>query len=359
VTTRPSQTRSLLPRAAIALTITLGLAACSQSAGQPGGQDDNPDVGTATLEWKAGTSLPFATAEGAAVAAGQDIYLITHDNKTLRLRDGVWTEVGAGPGVELDHSGLAYSGGQLYAVGGLQFGWPGVPSNKLWKWNDATNKWEDTGKNLNTPRGGHATVGTGNRIYVFGGITGTGASGYSDTASVEYIDVQNVAQGWQTVNPGLSVARDHLTAQAVDGRIYVIGGRAAAAGQIASNFNAVRGEVDVFQASTGARLDSDQTPDLPKPRGGMGSALVAGKIVVFGGEGAVTGSIPGLNVFDLTQVLDPVTGTWAEVAALPTPRHGIASASTPDNVGHAIGGSKQMASGHEHDTNEHHVVGLK
>ena len=58
---------------------------------------------------------------------------------------------------------------------------------------------------------------------------------------------------------------------------------------------------------------------LPTPRGGFAAAVLNGRILIIGGEGA--NNTPG--VFAENEEYDPVTDTWRTLSPMTTPRHSI------------------------------------
>jgi N-acetylneuraminic acid mutarotase len=68
---------------------------------------------------------------------------------------------------------------------------------------------------------------------------------------------------------------------------------------------------------------------LPTGRSGHAAAVVRGCLYVFGGEGnAATAS----GVFAQNEVFDPRSSSWASLATMPTPRHGIGAAAVGDRI---------------------------
>ena len=96
----------------------------------------------------------------------------------------------------------------------------------------------------------------------------------------------------------MPTARDHLTAQTMNGRIYAVAGRAA------RDLNANE-EYDPADATWRSRAP------IPTARGGVGSAAVDGRMQVFGGEGN-SGSPEG--TFGVNEEYDPARDTWRNLA---------------------------------------------
>ncbi len=77
--------------------------------------------------------------------------------------------------------------------------------------------WTRFATNLPTVLGNHAAVVTGNRLFVVGGNSG------SIISMVRWLDLTNVAAGWQTAT-ALPAPRENLRAVAASGGLYAAGG---------------------------------------------------------------------------------------------------------------------------------------
>ena len=62
---------------------------------------------------------------------------------------------------------------------------------------------------------------------------------------------------------------------------------------------------------------------MPTARGGIGSGVVNGAIVVVGGEGNPDADS---GVFPQTEIYDPAADAWSAGPDMPTPRHGMGAA---------------------------------
>ena len=109
--------------------------------------------------------------------------------------------------------------------------------------------------------------------------------------------------------PPIPTPRDHL-AVASDGRyLYAVGGRF-----LAPDRNV--GVLERLDVTTG---NWQKLPDMPTPRGGLGAAIVNGKLVAAGGEEPT-------GVFDTVEAFDLGTGAWSPQPPLKAGRHGLAVA---------------------------------
>jgi N-acetylneuraminic acid mutarotase len=163
-------------------------------------------------------------------------------------------------------------------------------------------------------RGASAVAAIGDLIYVAGGLRG---------ASVGDFSVYDVAMNeWRTLQ-NMPTARDHLVGAAHNGRFFAIAGR---------NASGLRGDVEIYDpVIPGWSMGRP----IPTPRGGCGGAELNGRIYVFGGEG---NSAAANGVFDTSEAYDPVANSWATLAVMRTPRHGMGAAAV-GNVLYVPGGA--------------------
>ncbi|MEM9566964.1 MAG: kelch repeat-containing protein [Cyanobacteria bacterium P01_E01_bin.34] len=168
-----------------------------------------------------------------------------------------------------------------------------------------------------------AVVGYDGQIYVFGGSTAP-FSGAVRTAAV--LDPSAAEPKWEAI-ANIPAARGGATAQVLDGTIYLIGGMSQRGRSV--NW------VDAYDPLTNRwnRL----APNLQTRRDNPGSAVVDGKIYVFGGRmrnadrSVVDATLQSLEIFD------PLTGEWTYGADMPTGRRALSVGTLNDRI-QAIGG---------------------
>lgn len=274
----------------------------------------------AAEDWMTGAEMPTARSEISAAALGDRIYVpgglvrrgATRSLEAYDTKTDTWYELASMP-VGVHHFGAAALGGKLYVSGGyVDLGFnPDVRS--LWAYDPETDDWQRMA-GMPLPRAAHQMVTLAGKLYVVGGV------GPEPTRLMIYDPATNA---WDSTAAPLPTPREHLAAVADDHRLYVIGGRWAQVGNLAT--------VEVYDPAqdTWSRL-----PDMPTRRGGLTAALAEGRIYVFGGE-----SLQSARTFDENEVLDPMTGRWKPAADLPTPRHGVASATFGCRIA-VIGGAR-------------------
>jgi uncharacterized protein (TIGR03437 family) len=205
---------------------------------------------------------------------------------------------------------VAASGGSLYVLGAAGGG--GAVDGWTYRFDPTEREWRVVGQ-MPTPRAASGVAVSGTRIYVAGGMDGGGRI----SAALEMFDTET--RVWTRL-PDMPTARDHLTAKAIRGLVYAIGGRGDGALGTNEEYNAAT-------RSWRARAA------MPTARSRLASGRSNGRIQVFGGEGAC-----GPNgVCAQNEEYDPAANTWRALAPLPSPRHSL-SGTTIDGRVFTVGG---------------------
>jgi uncharacterized protein (TIGR03437 family) len=226
---------------------------------------------------------------------------------TVQLYDPVtdsW-ELGSPMPVALNHNMTASVGGKLYMIGGQTTdAGAGNFSDRVFEYDPATRTWRERAR-MPTARGAGVAIAVDGKIYVAGGRPPRGA---------DFAVYDPAADSWRTL-PDLPTARNHLAGAALGGKVYVVGGR------FEGGFQSPQSDaVEVYDPvsntwSTRARM--------LKPRGGINGLEANGCLHVFGGEG--NASAPN-GVYPDHDVYNPVTDAWTSTARMPIPIHGVTGA---------------------------------
>ena len=212
-----------------------------------------------------------------------------------------WTQRASIPS-PLHHVNVAGVGGKLYVVGGLT-GSSFTASGTTLVYDPALDSWAPlTSMPEASERGASGVAVLDGRIVVAGGFRG----GSVTDASV--FDPQTNA--WSPLQP-LAVARDHLAAAAVGGRVYAVTGRAG---------GVLKAALEVLDASNGSW---SRRADILTARGGVAAAELSGRLVVLGGEG---NRADPAGIFHQAESYDPGTDSWRSEPPMQTGRHGIGAA---------------------------------
>src|SRR5262249_47099148 len=132
------------------------------------------------------------------------------------------------------HFGMAALAGRIYVSGGYR-GLPfGDPHRETWGYDIARGQWADpphlpAGRGAPPPggprRAAHAMVALGDRLYLVGGVG-------SEPETVFVYDRK--LESWSRLRTALPTPREHLAAVALEGKLYVIGGRWSGRGNLAA-----------------------------------------------------------------------------------------------------------------------------
>jgi len=274
-----------------------------------------------------------------------------------------WTKKKSMP-VPAHHAAITECHGKLYVVGGFTFyavpnqtfgGWG--PTDNAWEYDPAADSWKAIAP-LPTKRGSPVAVVSGNKIYVIGGATnqGTNAPAIFFNGPARSLGTNEAydpeTNKWETRSP-MPTPRNHAYAGAVNGKIYVIGGRAAHPFiTVASNLD-IAEEYDPSTDQWGP-----QKARMPTARSGGGFATYNGRIYAAGGEIQTTQL---LGAFRALEAYDPATNTWAILPSMPAARHGVATAFLGNRL-HLVSG-KITSGGYTPDvqtaTVEHDVLEIR
>ena len=131
--------------------------------------------------------------------------------------------------------------------------------------------------------------------------------------------------------PELPRSADHVVAGAINGLLYVVGGRGGGIGGHS-------GSVLAFDPEC---MKWTNRASMPTSRGGAASAVVSGRLYVFGGEG---NAADHSGVFGEAESYDAGTDEWTSLPSMPVPRHGTGAA-TIGEVIYIPGGASEQGFG--------------
>lgn len=229
--------------------------------------------------------------------AGQPVATVeAYDPATDR-----WTQKASLP-APLHHVNAAAVGSKLYVVGGLG-GSSFAASGTTLEYDPSLDRWSPLASMpAGTERGASGVAVLDGRIVVAGGLRG------ASVADASMFDPS--ANAWSPLQP-LAVARDHLGAATVGGRVYAVTGRAG---------GVLKAALEVLDEGSGSW---SRRADILTARGGVAAAELSGRLVVLGGEG--NGADPA-GIFHQTESYDPAIDAWRSDRPMATARHGIGAA---------------------------------
>jgi N-acetylneuraminic acid mutarotase len=304
--------------------------------------------------WKKGAPFPYPDEELYGVALNGKMYVIGgwDEGKAAGLNyqydpaTDKWTEKKGMPQLA-HHAALAAANGKIYVIGGfvppkdtqIPTGGAWEPIADTWEYDPAADSWKSLAP-VPTKRGAAVAVEVAGKIYVVGGATTVASSKdpyftfFGPSLVLTTNEVFDPATNkWESRRP-MSVARNHAYAAAVNGKIYVIGGRTGHAFILSATNTDV-----VEEYSPVNDMWSAPKERMPTPRSGGAWGTDGRRIYVAGGE-VTTKELVG--AFRAVEAYEPATNSWISLPPMPMPRHGIAGA-VIGNEFHLVSGMIQSA----------------
>src|SRR6202162_3169535 len=332
----------VLQRRTARLTVIASLVATAALAQMP------------TSPWKKGAPCPQPDEELYGVALNGKMYVIGgwDDGKAGGVNyeynpaTDKWTKKQPMPR-PAHHAALAAANGKIFVMGGfvvpkdtaIPLGGAWEPIDNAWEYDPAADSWKSLAP-LPGKRGAALAAEVGGKIYVIGGATTADGSkdpfftffGPSKVLSTN--DVYDPATNkWESRTP-MSVARNHAFGSAVNGKIYVIGGRTGHAFILSATNTDVVEEYNPVSNSWSAPKER-----MPTSRSGGATGTDGRRIYVAGGEVTTTELV---GAFKAIEAYDVLTNSWMTLPSMPMPRHGVAGA-VIGNRFHLVSGMVQSA----------------
>jgi hypothetical protein len=284
-------------------------------------------------EWVYLGKMPSARSEMPAAATGGLIYVaggfgnpgmdrgnvifpLAH-GKALEIFDpltNLWREAAPMPEPR-HHLQVAAHDGRVYVFGGsglcqVECGF----QETAWVYDPESDTWTELAPMPYAISAG-AAVSLPDGLYLVGGLPDT---------SQTLLHYDPVTGEWRQKADMLE-AREHVTAAAYQGKIYLFGGRW---------LNDLR-SMEIYDPATNTWTAG---PEMSEARGGHTAAVVGDRIYVIGGENILSQEE---RVVDTMEVYVPGENRWLGRIPIPKGLHGAASASV-DGVLYLIGGSSQV-----------------
>jgi peroxiredoxin/N-acetylneuraminic acid mutarotase len=229
------------------------------------------------------------------------------------------------------HAALAAYNGKIYVCGGfvapekspLPIGAAWQPIDDVWEYDPVADSWKALAP-LPAKRGAAVAVEAFGKIHVIGGATtveGSKAPFFTFMGPCNVLSTNDVydpaTNKWESRKP-MAVPRNHAFAAAVNGKIYVIGGRTGHGFILSATNTDVVEEYDAPNDMWSAPKER-----MPTARSGGGYGTDGRKIYVAGGE-VTTKQLVG--AFRGIEAYEPATNSWTTLPPMPMPRHGVAGA---------------------------------
>jgi N-acetylneuraminic acid mutarotase len=243
--------------------------------------------------------------------------------------------------------------GKIYAFGGFVYPASGpaawVPIDNSWVYDPAADTWKALAP-MPSKRGSPVAAAVGNKIYVIGGVgAAPGATSPAISQATPQVVVGTVEEyepesnTWREKTP-MPTPRNHAAIGAVNGKIYVIGGRVGAA------FIGLASDISVVEEYDPA-TDKWSAPRsrMPTARSALGYGVVNGRIYVAGGEYQDPHM---MATFREVEAYDPSTNSWSIMPPMPVSRHGLAAGAIGNRLILVGGDVQSSGSGVEVSTSE-------
>ncbi len=238
------------------------------------------------------------------------------------------------------HIALAEASGLIFGIGGFSGGFPFWRAHtSVFVYDPRTNLWS-AGPSLPEARAEGVVMTASGKIYAIGGRAAAtpGAFHFNDHADSDRGDVLDPASGRWTRIADAPSARNSAAGAVIAGKVYVVGGRQALKQADGSLRQVNVPTLEVYDPATDRW---EVKASMPQAQGGLAAAAHAGRLYVFGGEQWV----PERKVFADSWVYDPATNAWSSLPPLPTPRHGLGAATVGNRIflvggGELVGGDK-------------------
>jgi N-acetylneuraminic acid mutarotase len=289
---------------------------------KPTSSSTPPSLGS----WTTKQPMPVAVLDAGGAAAGGKLYVVAGKTSagprtTLYVYDpstDAWTTGPNLPGPAVENPAVAELNGKLYVFGGSTKPFSGAVTNAA-VFDPATSTWQTLAP-MPTARGGATAETINGKIYVVGGMDGSGAS----LASVQVYDP--ATNSWTAPAPMLT-RRDNPGSAVLGGKLYVFGGRTRNADGTATPSRLAT--VEMYDPATNTWT---ARASMPTARRAMEVGEINGRAQVMGGERG-----PNNAVFPQNEEYDPATNTWRTLEPMLTPRHG-AVGGTVNGVVYVAGG---------------------
>ncbi len=297
--------------------------------------------------WATAAPIPQGAEEVYGIASGGRMYVfggLAPGWKAMGMvlefdpATNAWTRKKDMP-VYQHHVALAELGGKIYFFGGYRLPDSGratwIPMDTAWEYDPRADSWRALAP-VPQARGSASAAVVNGKIHLMGGATLP--PGIKDefihpsrNVSVGTHEVYDPATNSWSTRAALPTPRNHAAIGVVDGRIYMVGGRAG------SVFIPNALNVDIVEEYNPATDQWRLRAPMPTPRSAAAWGVYNGRVYVAGGE---IRHRDFWGTYTTVEAYDPKSDAWTRLPPMPMPRHGLAG----DFIGnrfHLISGSLQ------------------
>ncbi len=219
-----------------------------------------------------------------------------------------WRDIAAAP-VGINHTGFIVLDGKIYMSGGFTgTNFKQADYNGFWVYDPAADSWTELAP-MPANRAMHVMAAIEGIIYV--------ASGLSSEDPLAVWAYDPATDTWDTsLAPLPEPARDHAGGLAIDGKLYVFGGRWL-----------TEGNYDFVDAYDPVTDTWERMTSLPTARSGFRATQLNGKVHIISGQW-----VDGGCTYAVHEVYDPAADSWTRLADIPRPRHSAVTVSDGERI---------------------------
>jgi N-acetylneuraminic acid mutarotase len=280
----------------------------------------NDSLPPTLVHWKKKSPMPTARQDVAYATSADKIYVLggldslghtVNKNEVYDPLNDTWSSGSPTP-FAVNHASAVAVKGKIYVIGG-SLTYPIEPEKITMEYDPGNDRWTRKA-DAPYPRAAMAAASLGDSIFVFGGV------GSNIRSVLKYVPTIDT---WTIESSQLPTPREHLTASAAYGMIYVIGGR---------NEEQNLGTVEAYSP-----LDDYWMNFNPAGirRSSIASAAIGKNIYVVGGE------TEGVSVNIDNMIFDTVGNQWLKKAPMLTQHYGLACSAVNGKV-YVIGGGAMV-----------------
>ncbi|MEP7336774.1 MAG: kelch repeat-containing protein, partial [Acidobacteriota bacterium] len=208
-----------------------------------------------------------------------------------------WDTTRAAPPIGIRYAAAAAINGKLYVIGGVDCFGPGCATNRVEVYDPATNTWDTTRAAMPTARYYLTAAAIAGKLYVVGGSNGD--------VLLNTLEVYDPATNQWTAKAGMPAARFGLAATGLNGKLHVVGG---------SNDAGALNKLEIYDPATNT-WDTTK-PGMPTARLFLATVVMDGKLHVLGGRTSPFSQ-------NKLEVYDPGTNQWTTKLDMLTARDSL------------------------------------
>jgi N-acetylneuraminic acid mutarotase len=259
----------------------------------------------------------------------------------LDLSQKTWTALSKPP-VELHHFQAVTFKNEIWVLGGLTGNYPHeLPVDHIYIFNPQKNEWR-IGPALpaNRLRGSAGVALYKDKIYLVCGIQ----DGHWD-GHVTWLDEYDPKKNKWTTLADAPHARDHISVQVVNGKLYVTAGRRTTA-KTNNVINIKEAATDVYDFKSNTWTTLPASANIPTLRAGSSAVTYKNQLIVIGGE-----SDSQVPAHPEVESLNTITNTWTKLPNLNQGRHGTGAIIMKNKI-YIVGGAGNRGGGPELSSGE-------